>query len=687
MGSVPSGGHTEDRSVLSPITREIYRRLYQKFEAWCCDNGKLAAPTTVDTIIDFLVWSSERWGLATMRIAVCAISARNASIGTQIDTAMLRSCILGLSRRQNKTSRRATALELDLLRQSIALLPTSLMGLRSKALLLVGFAGALRGNELSGLDVGTRSSDCTGFLSIERRYMRIELLSPKVIQPNLDAIKYIPRGGVPCAVLATEEWLEAANIRDGPVFRRIRPFKKVIDLRISGSMVKRVIKQCVSKLYRSKGLPEEEVKRLVGTISAYSLRAGFVTSAYKQGLNSDAIVRHLGWRSASMAVRYYRPGSGGDRDIINQLHSQWRGRQDNYSAKLCDPLMLQSRASKGRACRGSAVNVKKSASGTRPLTEALDNLETRGISLAPSTMSSYRLKVSRFESWCEERSCLSLPTDNKVFTEYLVEEASWRMTSTIQSIVSAVTLANRAAGVSFDSSAPREVVKSIGKSHGLRQRVAEPIGLLMLRKLVAECPNTTLGKRDKAMLVIGFFGCLRAAEIIGLDINRGGNDGIGVVMIERDGLLINVTAKATIRTPIRTIVRFLPRGVDPCPVSAVNALMEVDGMSSGALFRRVDRQGRISGRRLRTSEPSEIVRRCVVDSELTAGTSAIIAKSNSSQYSTQSLRSGFICSALEAGLDEVRIASHVGFTTVQQIVRCQRRFPIVYNNPVRSVLT
>ncbi len=83
---------------------------------------------------------------------------------------------------------------------------------------MVGFAGALRGYELVGLDVGTHARD-TGKVPFEPDGARIALHKSKGDQIGSGQTKWLPRGGNPCPVEAMEYWLKKARITSGPIFR------------------------------------------------------------------------------------------------------------------------------------------------------------------------------------------------------------------------------------------------------------------------------------------------------------------------------------------------------------------------------------------------------------------------------------------------------------------------------------
>jgi integrase len=102
-----------------------------------------------------------------------------------------------------------------LLRQMEMALPDDLSGLRDKAILLVGFAGAFRRSEIVGLQVRDVQSSDAGLIITLRR--------SKTDQEGASFTKGIPIGtsDATCPKCALEAWLQLAGITTGPIFRPV----------------------------------------------------------------------------------------------------------------------------------------------------------------------------------------------------------------------------------------------------------------------------------------------------------------------------------------------------------------------------------------------------------------------------------------------------------------------------------
>ena len=112
------------------------------------------------------------------------------------------------NRREKKVA--ATA---AIMQQLLAPIPDDLRGMRDRALLLVGFAGALRRSELAAIR----------FERLEKTDRGLRLTMPQTKgRRRTPSSSPCPTAETElCPVRALNAWLAAAGITDGPVFRRI----------------------------------------------------------------------------------------------------------------------------------------------------------------------------------------------------------------------------------------------------------------------------------------------------------------------------------------------------------------------------------------------------------------------------------------------------------------------------------
>src|ERR1035438_2586385 len=168
----------------------------------------------------------------------------------------------------------------------------STIGIRDRALVLLGFAGAFRRSELVGLDVDDRVFSKDG--------LTVTLRRSKVDQEGVGRKIGIPYGSNPetCPVRTMQAWIEQAAITAGPVFRSINRHGHVKAGRLSGIDVARVVKKLVDRA----GLDASQY-------AGHSLRAGHATSAAIAGASERSIMNQTGHKSVQMVRRYIRDGN------------------------------------------------------------------------------------------------------------------------------------------------------------------------------------------------------------------------------------------------------------------------------------------------------------------------------------------------------------------------------------------
>ncbi|NKE48670.1 site-specific integrase [Roseomonas frigidaquae] len=200
-------------------TRSAYRSAVRAWCAWCLLHDRQALPATVADVAAFLAGERAR-GLAAptlvLRRAALRFLHRAAGLPTPTDDIRVAQTLAGIARAAaaaGETPRKVTAATDALLRQVLAPIPDDLRGLRDRALLIVGFAGALRRAEIAAIEVER--------LVPTERGLVLELPQTKGSQAAAVRIP-LPYGSTElCPVRAIARWRAAAAIDAGPLFRRI----------------------------------------------------------------------------------------------------------------------------------------------------------------------------------------------------------------------------------------------------------------------------------------------------------------------------------------------------------------------------------------------------------------------------------------------------------------------------------
>lgn len=275
-------------------TRRAYRADWDHFAAWCGRAGFAPLPTTPASIAAYLAAHADSLAAATLSRRVAAIARVHRSAGRPIDTrdALIRDALRGIRRQHGGPRRQAAALTTAEIRQIVAACGPDLAGLRDRALILLGYAGALRRSELVGIDVEhlTPTADAL-----------VLLLPRSKGDPDGEGQRVsIGRGKNrdTCPVRAVEGWLRAAGIRFGPVFRKVSASGTVEPHRLHPESVR--------VLLRARAAAAGITGTRLEPLSAHSLRAGFVTQSYLAGARDEEIMEHTRHRSVVTMRRYVR---------------------------------------------------------------------------------------------------------------------------------------------------------------------------------------------------------------------------------------------------------------------------------------------------------------------------------------------------------------------------------------------
>lgn len=275
-------------------TKRAYRSDWRAFNGWCVvrDYRSLPAdPGTVALYISKLADDGFKVSTIARRLVTIEQFHHNRELSSPVDTSLVQTVFKGIQRKIGTKPNSKRPILITDLQTILATLPNSLAGLRDKALLLVGFAGAFRRSELVSIDVEDLQTVPEGFVVLIRR---------SKTDPNREGRKVgIPYGSSEdtCPVTALETWLTIAGLATGPVFRPVDRYDHLRDRRLSDRAVARIIKRSVARA----GLKKSQ-------FSGHSLRAGFATSAAMANVPERLIMKQTGHKSTKMVRRYIRDG-------------------------------------------------------------------------------------------------------------------------------------------------------------------------------------------------------------------------------------------------------------------------------------------------------------------------------------------------------------------------------------------
>lgn len=272
-----------------------------------------------------------------------------------------------------------------------------------------------------------------------------------------------------------------------------------------------------------------------------------------------------------------------------------------------------------------------------------------------NTLRAYRSDWADFEGWCERNGMDSLPATEATVALYLTEQADTHSTATLQRRISSISQAHKAAGLPTPTQGRVATVwQGIRRAKGTAQKGKAPARTQEVRAMVATTTDSTLGLRDRALLLLGFAGAFRRSELVGLDVED--------IAFGSDGLTVTIRRSKTDQEGQGQTVG-IPYGSHPqtCPVRNVKAWMEAARIASGPVFRSVDRHGNIAPGRLSDKAVALVVKKA-----------AEAAGLNPKQYAGHSLRAGLATAAAEAGVSERTIMAqtrHKSLPMVRKYIR------------------
>ena len=311
---------------------------------------------------------------------------------------------------------------------------------------------------------------------------------------------------------------------------------------------------------------------------------------------------------------------------------------------------------------------------TTAITVPLEQLTEEAVAYAEeshsaNTKRAYRSDWIHFTEWCNRFQLEALPAQPETVVLYIANMASQFRPSTIQRRMTTITRAHRSANLQppthFD--AVRRVWRGIKRKHGSAQRQVSPISPKQLKRMIRTLPKTLAGKRDKALLVIGFAGAFRRSELVGLDVDD-------ITVIE-DGLVVTIRRSKTDQEGEGRQIG-IPRGHGCyCPVTAYQAWVKASDIADGPLFRAISRHGHLAETRLTPRAVALIIKRA-----------AIAINLDPTHYAGHSLRAGLATAAAQAGVCERDIMKQTGHRSERMVRRYIRDGGLFRDNAASSLL-
>ena len=227
---------------IAASTKRAYTSAWRVFTSWCRGRGHRPLPAHPAVVAAFVADRAEQKAVGTVEEYLAAINEAHRLSDLPVPTREMevRVVMKGIRRTHGTAQQGKAPLLVSHLRRIVEVLPEGVIGVRDRALLLFGFAGALRRSELVALDVEDFDFRDEGLAVTIRR--------SKTDQQGARRLVGLPYGSNPatCPVRATRGWLCESSAEAGPVFRSVDRRGHISPGRLSGKAVGLVVKRSVA---------------------------------------------------------------------------------------------------------------------------------------------------------------------------------------------------------------------------------------------------------------------------------------------------------------------------------------------------------------------------------------------------------------------------------------------------------
>jgi site-specific recombinase XerD len=290
-------------------TVRAYKSDFSDFGLFCAKNGFTNLPTDPKIVSLYLTYlSSKDVKISTIKRRLVSIGVIHRMKGHYLDTKhpIIIENLMGIKRRKgvNQKSKKPLLINnlkhiIDVINQEIA---PDIKKLRNKTLLLIGFSGGFRRNELVSLN----------FEDIEFVFegVKITLKKSKTDQFGEGFVKAIPHfeNSIYCPVTSLKRWINFSKIKKGPIFTRFSKGSKITKERLTDQSVALIIKEYLVKV----GIDSKDY-------SGHSLRSGFATSAAEAGAEERSIMAITGHKTTEMVRRYIKEANLFNNNALNKI--------------------------------------------------------------------------------------------------------------------------------------------------------------------------------------------------------------------------------------------------------------------------------------------------------------------------------------------------------------------------------
>ncbi|MDA7573580.1 site-specific integrase [Candidatus Pelagibacter sp.] len=290
-------------------TVRAYKSDFKDFGIFCANNGFSSLPSEPKIVSLYLTH------LSTKEVKISTIKRRLVSIGVihklkghYLDTKhpSIIENIMGIKRRKGSVQKAKKPILINYLKQIINVIDKQkkedIKKFRDRSIILIGFSGGFRRNEIVSLDFDDLDFVTEG-LKINIRRSKTDQFGEGFTKalPYFDSSEY-------CPVVSLKKWIEISKIKSGPLFRRFSKGSKLSENRLTDQTVALLIKEYL----RLGGIDSKNY-------SGHSLRSGFATTAAESGAEERSIMAMTGHKSTEMVRRYIKEANLFKNNALNKI--------------------------------------------------------------------------------------------------------------------------------------------------------------------------------------------------------------------------------------------------------------------------------------------------------------------------------------------------------------------------------
>ena len=297
------------KSSKSDNTLRAYKSDFKDFGLFCAKNGFKSLPSEPKVISLYLTHlSTKDIKMSTLKRRLVSIGVIHKLKGHYLDTKhpSIIENIMGIKRRKGSSQKGKKPILINNLKILIKAIDKQkndeIKKLRDRTIILIGFSGGFRRNEIVSLNYDD--------LEFMPEGLKITLRRSKTDQYGEGTLKGLPYFDNPeyCPVLSIKKWLDFSKINTGPVFRRFNKGSKLSEKRLTDQTVALLIKQYL----KLAGIDSRN-------FSGHSLRSGFATSAAESGAEERTIMAMTGHKSTEMVRRYIKEANLFKNNALNKI--------------------------------------------------------------------------------------------------------------------------------------------------------------------------------------------------------------------------------------------------------------------------------------------------------------------------------------------------------------------------------